>query len=36
MDLLIKAGIRTEATTRGLDHGVWASFKVGKSQSQVN
>lgn len=35
INLLTKAGIRTEATTRGLDHGVWASFKVGRSQLYV-
>lgn len=29
MNLLEKGGIKTEGMRRGLDHGVWASFKVG-------
>jgi 4,5-DOPA dioxygenase extradiol len=28
IDSLTKAGIKTQPTRRGLDHGVWASFKV--------
>lgn len=30
LDLLGKAGIKAEGVKRGLDHGVWASFKCGK------
>lgn len=30
LGLLNKAGIKAEGVKRGLDHGVWASFKCGK------
>ena len=31
LDALSSAGIKGEGVKRGLDHGVWASFKCGKS-----
>ena len=31
IDLLRQAGINAEGVKRGLDHGVWASFKCGMS-----
>lgn len=31
LDALNSAGIKGEGVKRGLDHGVWASFKCGKS-----
>jgi aromatic ring-opening dioxygenase catalytic subunit (LigB family) len=30
ISLLSKAAIKTNGTRRGLDHGVWAVFKVGR------
>jgi aromatic ring-opening dioxygenase catalytic subunit (LigB family) len=31
LDSLTQAGIKAEGVKRGLDHGVWASFKCGTS-----
>lgn len=31
LDSLTQAGIKAEGVKRGLDHGVWASFKCGMS-----
>lgn len=30
LDLLTKAGIKAKGVTRGLDHGVWSGFHVGR------
>lgn len=30
VDLLSSAGIKAQGVKRGLDHGVWAGFHVGK------
>jgi len=35
MALLRRAGIEVEGVTRGLDHGVWASFKCGTCASEA-
>lgn len=32
--VLQSAGIRVKPVSRGLDHGVWSSFKVGKQSEQ--
>lgn len=34
IDLLTSAGINAEGVKRGLDHGVWAGFHVGKQSSK--
>jgi aromatic ring-opening dioxygenase catalytic subunit (LigB family) len=34
LDALQQAGIKAEGVKRGLDHGVWASFKCGRCQTQ--
>ncbi len=35
MSSLSNAGIEVEGVKRGLDHGVWASFKCGKCSHYV-
>lgn len=36
LNALKEAGIKAEGVKRGLDHGVWASFKCGMYPVQAN